>query len=96
MLKTNAIISLSTQNLTILVKSDNIQAQKNDRSIQIMVLPDHPTPCHLKTHTSAAVPVVLAGTHYETNCGRSYSETDVGPQKWATAKQLLCEFLNKC
>ncbi len=28
---------------------------------RILILPDHPTPCHLRTHTSAPVPFAIAG-----------------------------------
>lgn len=34
-------------------------AQKCDESISIAVLPDHPTPCKLRTHTAKPVPFVI-------------------------------------
>lgn len=30
-----------------------------DEPVTIALLPDHPTPCHLRTHTSAAVPFII-------------------------------------
>ncbi len=35
------------------------ETQKMDEDITIAILPDHPTPCALKTHTSDAVPFVI-------------------------------------
>lgn len=71
------------------------QAQLKDPSIQIMVLPDHPTPCARKTHTAGPVPVVLKGTQFTKNNGKYYSETDISAHKWNSADDLLLEFLNK-
>lgn len=34
-------------------------AQKMDEEVRIAVLPDHPTPCRLKTHTSNPVPFMI-------------------------------------
>ena len=33
--------------------------QKMDEPVSIAVLPDHPTPCHLRTHTNHAVPFMI-------------------------------------
>ena len=33
---------------------------------RIMVLPDHPTPCTLRTHTADPVPFAIAGKRIET------------------------------
>ncbi len=30
-----------------------------DEPVSIALLPDHPTPCHLRTHTREAVPFVI-------------------------------------
>jgi 2,3-bisphosphoglycerate-independent phosphoglycerate mutase len=43
---------------------------------RILVMPDHPTPCYVKTHTRDAVPFALAGTDVEPDsCGR-FSEKE--------------------
>ena len=40
---------------------ERLQAEGED-GWRIMVLPDHPTPCHLRTHTPDPVPFAIAGT----------------------------------
>ncbi|MEK9658055.1 MAG: cofactor-independent phosphoglycerate mutase [bacterium] len=72
------------------------EAQKKDAAIQVMLLPDHATPCRLKTHTRVEVPVVLAGSLFQYNHGNSYSENGVANHLWQHATPLLYEFLNQC
>ena len=51
----------------------HMQKQKDWR---IMVLPDHPTPIRLRTHTSEAVPVAIAGAGIKTTANKpqTYNE----------------------
>jgi 2,3-bisphosphoglycerate-independent phosphoglycerate mutase len=43
---------------------------------RILVMPDHPTPCAVKTHTRDAVPFALAGTDVEPDACERYSEKE--------------------
>ncbi|MBD97863.1 cofactor-independent phosphoglycerate mutase [bacterium] len=69
---------------------------KANPDTRIMVLPDHATPCAIKTHSREAVPVVLAGLGIASNGATKYSEA-VAVQTdwhettpWALFKQLIC------
>ncbi|MCD4699995.1 MAG: cofactor-independent phosphoglycerate mutase [Phycisphaerae bacterium] len=42
---------------------------------RIMVLPDHPTPCSLRTHTGEPVPFALAGKRIESVIQRPFTES---------------------
>ena len=41
---------------------------------RMMVLPDHPTPCDIRTHTSDPVPFAIAGTGIESLAGGTFCE----------------------
>jgi len=41
---------------------------------RMMVLPDHPTPCTLRTHTGDPVPFAIAGTNVPSVVGRPFTE----------------------
>ncbi len=41
---------------------------------RILVLPDHPTPCTVRTHTTDAVPFAMAGKRVESVVGEPFSE----------------------
>lgn len=45
-----------------------------DEPVTIAVLPDHPTPCHLKTHTSNPVPFLIYRTNGEADDVQVYDE----------------------
>ncbi len=40
----------------------------------VLLLPDHPTPCSVRTHTSDPVPYCLTGSNIEADDNRSFSE----------------------
>ncbi len=42
---------------------------------RIMVLPDHPTPCEIRTHTAEPVPFAMAGTRIESVVQRPFTES---------------------
>lgn len=50
-----------------------IEAMK-DQNIAIAVLPDHPTPCKLRTHTSAPVPFVMYRQNGPSDCVDRFDE----------------------
>jgi 2,3-bisphosphoglycerate-independent phosphoglycerate mutase len=47
-----------------------------DEPMRLLILPDHPTPVAVKTHTPEAVPFILYGPGIESNGSRSYSEKE--------------------
>lgn len=50
--------------------------QNIDDDWRIMVLPDHPTPCSLRSHTSKPVPFAIAGTRIMSVAKRRFTEAD--------------------
>lgn len=49
-----------------------LQAEGEDW--RMLVLPDHPTPCTVRTHTRTPVPFVIAGKHMNFNHGGNFDE----------------------
>ena len=41
---------------------------------RILILPDHPTPCDLRTHTPDPVPFAMAGIRTESIIGEPFTE----------------------
>jgi 2,3-bisphosphoglycerate-independent phosphoglycerate mutase len=48
--------------------------QKEGDDWRILVLPDHPTPCAIRTHTDAPVPFAIAGKRIESVVGKVFTE----------------------
>ncbi|MFA6135323.1 MAG: cofactor-independent phosphoglycerate mutase [Phycisphaerae bacterium] len=48
--------------------------QREGEEWRILVLPDHPTPCSLRTHTAEAVPFAIAGKRIEGVINEPFSE----------------------
>lgn len=44
--------------------------------LRIMVMPDHPTPIKLKTHSNEAVPFLIWGSGINGNCARRFTEKE--------------------
>lgn len=59
------------------------EAAKKYGEYRILVTPDHPTPCRLRTHTHDNVPWVMAGSGLNSNGIGEYSEA-------AAAKSRIC------
>jgi len=53
--------------------------------LRLLVLPDHPTPLEIKTHTSEPVPFLLWGPGFESNGAEAYSETEARATGYAVA-----------
>jgi 2,3-bisphosphoglycerate-independent phosphoglycerate mutase len=53
-----------------------------DQNIAIAVLPDHPTPCKLRTHTSAPVPFVMYRQNGPSDCVDRFDEKSAGKGKF--------------
>ncbi len=48
--------------------------QSHGHGFKIAVLPDHPTPIEIRTHTNEAVPYFIFNSENQTNCSFAYSE----------------------
>ena len=71
--------------------------QKENPDTRVLILPDHPTPCAIKTHTSNPVPYVMSGpgvkrvhsqSHYTEN--EAEKTASIYPYPW----ELLAKFLS--
>ena len=72
---------------------------KNNSDVRMMVLPDHPTPCAIRTHTSDPVPFCMYGHEVgEDNHQKGYSEAyaDESTYVFETPWQLTDTFLEVC
>lgn len=49
---------------------------KTDESFRILILPDHPTPCTIRTHTSDSVPFTIWGSDVVSNRCSSFCEKE--------------------
>lgn len=70
--------------------------QKEHSDVRMMVLPDHPTPCSLKTHTADPVPVCMFYQGIKPDASQCYGEASVasGVLKFNYAWELLSYFIN--
>lgn len=66
-------------------------------SVTIALLPDHPTPCRLRTHTAEPVPFVIYKSGVEPDGVARYSESDVagGAYGVLVGEQFIKEFFRK-
>ena len=53
---------------------------------RVLVLPDHPTPVSLKTHTGDPVPFVMCGRNIEQDCMEEYSEKEAEKGRFGLVK----------
>lgn len=62
---------------------------------RILVLPDHPTPCTVRTHTRDAVPFAMAGKRVESVVGETFSEANAAASDLHVARghELMQFFL---
>jgi 2,3-bisphosphoglycerate-independent phosphoglycerate mutase len=56
---------------------------------RLLLLPDHATPLHLKTHTSDPVPYLLVGAGVDGSAGGSYTEAGVADRPVVPGHELL-------
>jgi 2,3-bisphosphoglycerate-independent phosphoglycerate mutase len=63
-----------------------------DEPFRILLLPDHATPCALRTHTSEPVPYLLYGTDLD-GAGGEYSERGVAGRTPVPAHDLMARLL---
>lgn len=66
-----------------------------EEDVAIAVLPDHPTPCRIKTHTSSPVPFIIYKKGVEPDSVKTYSETEAskGIYGLLTGDEFIKEFL---
>ncbi|MBQ9076723.1 MAG: cofactor-independent phosphoglycerate mutase [Muribaculaceae bacterium] len=71
--------------------------QKMDEPVSVAVLPDHPTPCCLRTHTSHPVPFLIYRPGDAADGVMSYSETEAanGSYGQLSGSEFIHEFLKK-
>ena len=60
-----------------IVKPIYEEVSKWDESVSIAILPDHPTPCAIKTHTASAIPFIIYNPEAEADKVEVYNEFSV-------------------
>ena len=65
--------------------------------VRILVLPDHPTPVSLRTHTSELIPFVMYGKRIPSDDSQEYSEAAAQKNglKFKNCEQLMEEFITR-
>ena len=68
-----------------------------DEPVAIAVLPDHPTPCRIKTHTAAPVPFVIYKPGNEADAVQLYDEisAEKGVYGLMSDDQFIREFFRQ-
>lgn len=68
-----------------------------DEPVAVAVLPDHPTPCRLRTHTSRPVPFIIHRPDMEPDAVDKYTEEAAASGVYGTLSgdQFIREFLKK-
>lgn len=62
-----------------------VEATKNwQEPVTIAILPDHPTPCHLRTHTNKPVPFLIYRSNGKADSVRVYDEFESGKGAYGT------------
>ncbi len=89
-LKRRTIESLDHRIVAPIMKA----AAEMDEPVAIAILPDHPTPCSLRTHTSAPVPFTIYYPGIEPDSVTSYSEKAAQAGAYGLLKQST-EFINE-
>ena len=71
--------------------------EKMSEQVRIAVLPDHPTPCRLRTHTSNPVPVMIYNYGEDADGIREYSENTArqGSLGMMESDEFIKEFLKR-
>jgi 2,3-bisphosphoglycerate-independent phosphoglycerate mutase len=67
----------------------------NDNNLRILVLPDHPTPVTVQTHTSDPVPYVIWGAGIAQNGAKRFTELEAKSTGifWAAGYNVMDKFL---
>ncbi len=86
-LKTRTIEYLDSRTVAPIVEA----LKGLDESVALAILPDHPTPCALKTHVHDAVPVMIYNPKFKGDGICSYDEQSV--QKGSLGRMVGTEFI---
>lgn len=72
------------------------EALKAQGEYRILVTPDHPTPCRLKTHTHNNVPWIMCGTGFQSNGIGVYSEAEAAKSciHFEKGSDMMAFFMN--
>ena len=65
---------------------------KSDADVRVAVLPDHPTPCAIRTHSADPVPVMIYDKNIKPDGIKSYNEFDA--KKGSLGNMIKDEFMN--
>ncbi len=57
----------------------------DERSLRVLVLPDHPTPLEIRTHVAEPVPFIMWGSGFEANGAAAYTESEARATGYAVA-----------
>ena len=65
--------------------------------VAVALLPDHPTPCNIRTHTASPVPFVIWRSDVEPDGVKSYTEKSVAAGGYGvmSGDEFIKEFLKK-
>ena len=68
-----------------------------DEPVAIAVLPDHPTPCELRTHTAEPVPFLIYYPGIEPDCVQTFDEVACVEGSYGILKEdeFMNEFMKK-
>ncbi len=80
-----------------IVKPIYEEVSKWDEPVSIAILPDHPTPCAIKTHTAAAIPFIIYNPEAEADKVEAYNEFSVkeGSYGILNEDEFIKSFLKK-
>ena len=72
------------------------ETQKWDEPVAIAILPDHPTPCSIRTHTNTPVPFLIYKPGEQPDSVTTFDEFSVSNGKYSILEkdQFIKEFLN--
>lgn len=80
-----------------IVKPIYEEVSKWDEPVSIAILPDHPTPCAIKTHTASAIPFIIYNPEAESDKVEVYNEFSVKEGSYGILKEdeFIKSFLKK-
>lgn len=80
-----------------IVKPIYEEVSKWDEPVSIAILPDHPTPCAIKTHTASAIPFIIYNPEIEADKVEVYDEFSVKEGSFGIIKEdeFIKSFLKK-
>jgi 2,3-bisphosphoglycerate-independent phosphoglycerate mutase len=90
LLKVKTIENLDNRALKIILE----ETEKWDEPVTIAVLPDHPTPCRIKTHSNSPVPFIIYKSGNTPDAVVEYNEFSVENGKYGllTGDEFIKEF----